>query len=183
MFLDKPGQTIRLFYADKNHDLWKNHPNSFLEKLSVGFHAHHCDLTIQSLTTYIGNWNVSLNEHFDYNQYSVDEYEYESPIKGQGRFVFKNQKSVLTDDFKRLMKGDALKLKANQLHTVYVPRDKTAAWLVYEGAEDPNYKSYCYSNENLEKFDFSEHYKPLTETEILEILDKVDFRMNDDDYL
>ena len=53
-------------------------------------------------------------------------------------------------------------LPAIQVHSVLVPRGKTAAWWVYEGAEDPNYDGMCWSDDDLSNFDFAPLYKPMS---------------------
>jgi hypothetical protein len=57
-------------------------------------------------------------------------------------------------------------LQAKELHSVQVAKTGYAVWGIIEGKEDENYESVAYSLKNLEEFDFSELYKPVTQEEI-----------------
>lgn len=50
------------------------------------------------------------------------------------------------------------------------PADKVTAWFVYEGKEDVNYSSFCFSNRNLNEIIADGLYKKPTVTEILDLL-------------
>lgn len=175
VFVNKPGQRVRLFYAECDHDLWKNHPDLYTnESMSVGFHAHHCDLTIYALSKNVFNWNVETIEGlFDYDLFGVKKYKYESHLNGQGRFKYIDNDAVVTQEYTRLNTKEVLYLPANQLHTIYVPRGERAGWFVFEGKEDPNYDSVCYSNTDLSKFEFDDYYKPMTEQDVINAINSV----------
>src|SRR4051812_43890584 len=53
----KNGRLHRVFIAECAHNLWCNTPSG--DTLSVGFHAHHCDLKIRVLAGQIGNLTLA----------------------------------------------------------------------------------------------------------------------------
>jgi len=57
----------------------------------------------------------------------------------------------------RHLKND-LSMSATDLHSIYVPRDRTAAWIVKEGAESEEGEEYTWSNDDLESFDWTGIY-------------------------
>src|ERR1700728_4215738 len=66
LLLDSPGQTIRLFIAVPGHELYLNdHDNTHI--MSVGFHPHHCNVTLSVVLGEVGNWNV-YTHNGEYNR-------------------------------------------------------------------------------------------------------------------
>lgn len=63
-----------------------------------------------------------------------------------------------------IKEGVRCAMDASQLHTIYVPKGKTAAWWVLEGAEWPEYRHICYTNNT--NFDPSYLYEEMTDAEI-----------------
>lgn len=175
MLLDSPGKTIRLYIADENHQLYRN-DTSFIFKnlpMSIGFHTHHCDLTIQCVRGKLMNWTV---EEFENGYLLMDKYLYQSHIlEGQIKFQKLNQVKLHTKAICVLGEdSNALILKSQDIHTVYCMPNEVCAWLVYEGQEDPQYQPYCYSNADLNTTTNSDLYKKPSLEEILGLLEKVD---------
>lgn len=181
MLIDTPGQRVRLFYADTNHELWRNEPTRFKEKgLAIGFHPHHCDLTLKVVQGKVLNWVVTEipNTQSTNRPLILNRYLHESAITQKGKISF----SLISRDHhfttKRLaVIGEtiAIRLGANELHTVAVPEGESAAWLVMEGREDAEYDPFCYSNTDLEKVDFSKLYQKPTTRDVIKILNRVFF--------
>lgn len=170
MFVDKPGNTVRLYYTDMAHTLWKREDL----RLSVGFHAHHCDLTLYCIKGKIENWIVKENLITPKGFLTeIKKYLYTSKIlKGETNFQDKGITYIEEIGSKYLHIHQSIRLKAQDLHTIVVPRNLTSAWFVFEGHEDPFYVPYVYTNTDLLKEDFSNLYKKFTEEEIESILIK-----------
>lgn len=176
MLLESPGKTIRMYFTDKDHEMWKNHQKAILRNtlnLSLGVHPHHCNLTFQALTPDVFNMHVYNANYKTGNEFELQEFLYHSPLKDQkGSFKYQGTRlfqGLFVDEFQV---DRPKKMLANQLHTVYVPMDKETAWLVFEGKEDPAYKPFCYSNHDLEKFDFTGMYQPMDWSEITQAIEK-----------
>lgn len=159
---DAPGAMVRLFYAGGTyHELWKNTPEMMYRGLSVGFHPHHCDLTLVPIIGRITNWIVD-NAGDDRNDIPVTKFKFDSKIRGgTGGFVKLVSEYVKTDCIETIEPGNSLTMKAQELHTVFVPRGAEAMWLVLEGPEDPNYSPVCFSNVDLENAPIDNLYKPM----------------------
>lgn len=169
MLLDSPGKTIRLYIADVEHEL-----NPFLNRvMNVGYHPHHCDLTLKIVIGNLTNITVEETDDIDYD-FDIDKYLYKSKIsKGEMRFDHVGRTDMKYIYIETLMKGDERYMKADEIHTVSVEKDKICAWLVFEGKEDPNYVPYCYSTTNL-NYENGEglYIKPGSISQIVELLNK-----------
>ncbi len=150
---------------------------TFPKMLSIAIHPHRRDILLLHVFGTVINHAFALEERHDVRpRVALDAYRYVSPIlQGTGEFtrgatvplVF-DYSTTLHDavpDWARYGGNDALRgqlfLPAKALHTVYVPRGETAAWLVEEGDPDPEYDSTCFSNDDLSRFDFSGMYEPM----------------------
>lgn len=148
----------RIFIAHPGHELWKNNL-TFEHPLSVGFHAHHCEIELVPVVGRV--WNVIAQRGRPTGRW-MSAFRYSSQIRnGKGGFTAEPE---LDANFDFAMKQIDLSwpMAAYELHTVYVPKDEPAAWFVFEGAEDPSYDPITYSNTDLEQCDFSELYKPMS---------------------
>lgn len=144
MLHDEFANRVRLFFADEDHELWLNDKSPHVHN-SVGFHAHHCDVTLVRVGGFVANvvcdgFTPSENGYFfacEYRSAIVDGFSVLKPR--EGRYDIVNMKHRFLTE-----RGDFM--KSSDLHTVWVERGKRAAWLVFEGVEDPNYKSIMYTN-------------------------------------
>ena len=171
MLLDCPGKTIRLYVADIGNELYKNEPGEG-HKLSIAFHPHHCDLTIEVLRGGLGNWIV---EHTgNVASFVINKYFYHSKIK-EDKIGFEQLRSVFlrTKAINWYGTGESFTLKATDIHTVFCDTNKVTAWLVYEGKEDPNYIPYSYSDADLENQSFEGLYTKPNKEDVLRLLDKI----------
>lgn len=156
MLIDYPGRSIRVFYATPEHTLWKNSDVALFKKssgatpMSVGFHGHRRNLTLEVISGKLTN--ISAYEN-DGSYFNLNEYEYDSKIiDDKMKFVRKRVNVGITVNPPQLLeRGQDVFLRSDRLHTVTVDRGATCSWLVYEGAEDPGYNNMCYSNDDLEK--------------------------------
>ncbi len=159
MLLDDPGRRIRLFVTDRGHAAWK-------ADAAIGFHAHHCDVTIQVIRGELEN--IILGDAQGPAEIlDLPRYEYVSPIlcgAGIGAFrrvgttVFKSRSACA-------YRRSSVAMAAREIHTVRVPRGEIAAWLVYEGKEDPGYRAHTWSTQDLERFDWTGMYQAMRESE------------------
>lgn len=169
MIDDTPEKRIRIFYASAQHELYKNFLND--NKMSVAYHPHHCDITIEVIQGTIKNQSIIDHPHGDI---SLTCYKYHSKIT-EGDCYFEE----VGDNFKfkintekniELHRGYGIFLSAQELHTIAIAKGKRAAWFVYEGEEDPMYIPYCYSNTNPNDEDMTDMYIKPTKEEVINIL-------------
>jgi hypothetical protein len=64
-------------------------------------------------------------------------------------------------------------MPAQAIHTIYVPKGERAAWFVFEGKEDREYQPMCWSNDDLEKFDFDTINQPMSVPYLETLLDSI----------
>lgn len=155
---------VRVFVARRDHELYHNHPFRTMP-LSIAVHRHHCDVTLMPIAG--EPFNVALGSSSPFAG-RLRAFRYSSPILGEGRFGAVDEtvsRSLVIDP----MSGP-LFLRADEMHTVYVPKGETAAWMVWEGDESDEYDPVVYSDAHLENFDFSGINQPMTEARLREDL-------------
>lgn len=167
MLLNAPGRTIRLFVALPGHELWHNTPEMFQRGMSVGFHPHHCELTLLCVRGAFVNWTLERGSRFE-----LLEFTYSSALRG-GAGGFKHQGSVgfATRDTRLYVPGECVYMPASQIHTIACAPGEVAAWLVFEGREDDRYDARCYSTSNLEAAPMAELYHQATEEDVQMLLE------------
>lgn len=153
-----PNMT-RAFVAHKDHELWRNLPGENI--MSVGYHAHHCNVRLVPIYGSVFNLSVMRSELRVSPKGRYREFMYQSPIRGKkGEFVSTGLRYEFSPWIHRMSKP--VEMQAKEVHTIYVPRGEEAAWYVFEGDEDPIYTPLTWSNADLEKFDFAPLYQPMT---------------------
>ncbi len=161
MLLECPGKTIRLFIAEKDHELYKN-DTGLRKPMSLGFHPHHCDLTLHCVKGEFTNIEVQESEIPLENSMPIDKYLYQSQILKE-KIGFQLVKKTWVQYYAMMPVAADYQnfyfMKANTLHTVAVQKNKFAAWLVYEGKKDKKYKPYCFSNVDLTKETYENFYQ------------------------
>jgi len=162
MLIEKPEQTIRMFYTHDNHTLWKNNTVS---DFSLAIHSHHCNITLMQL--FGRSFNIDATKVS--KGFELDTYLYQSEIL-TGKQGFTKKDKINVEFGIREVNEEGIALKADQLHTVYVPEGDKTAWIVVEGREDPNYDSLCYSNTDLTVPTLEQLYIKPSKEEILEHL-------------
>lgn len=159
MLDDKPWGRVRMFLTQEHHEMWKNLP-PFYDGMSIALHPHHCDLTLERVLGRV--YNV-VRAAFNGGgiRCELSGYKYCSQIlTGKGGFVSQQMQRNM-----RLVTSHidgVVRMRASDIHTVYVPKLMQSAWIVTEGAEDQNYKPYCWSVEDLEIAEFANLYKPMS---------------------
>lgn len=149
----------RIFIATPKHTLWRNQPG---EEFSVGFHAHHCDLKIECLHGSMRNVSPGVRAGRGFK-----EWRWESPIRGEsGRFTATGREFDVHSLGMLMRAGDEVRLRAQDLHTIFCPKARYAAWLVSEGREDPNYQPRCLTNADLQNWSPEGMYLPMVDREL-----------------
>lgn len=175
MLLDSPSKTIRLYITGENHLLYRNFPENFdKEFLSLSFHAHHCNLTIECVYGRLLNWKVK--QTMDPFGFNIDKYKYKSAIK-TGELAFDKVLSCDTlesVEYKFISEGESIEMPASAIHTVAVDKGRVSAWLVYEGLEDSKYESVCYTNGNPNQVKLEGLYQKMPLSAIEHLLKKID---------
>jgi hypothetical protein len=171
MLSECPGKTIRLFVADWNHELYHNTLAYDRSPLSMAVHPHHCPITLVCTLGFFVNQDAYIVKdclraiHFwpEFQQFIFD-----SKLKGgTGGFVpGEPEPHRYQPNTRKVSAGGSLHMTPKQLHTVYVPREERAAWFVFEGPSDPDYKPICYSNRDLTQFSPEGLYEQPEEKEI-----------------
>ncbi len=171
MLLDSPGKTIRLFIGMPNNELCKNLPEDFGNRnMSIAFHPHHCNLTLHCVKGRILNWVVRETQAGT----SVTKYKYHSKIKeGDLSFEVIGPAKLSTTKCRWINEGESSIMDAKDIHTVACDPETLSAWLVYEGIEDPNYSSFCWSNTDLNNKDITGLYLQPSKNEIIHLLKMV----------
>lgn len=174
LFIDTPDKRVRLFFADHKHELWRNDPENIISQpMSIAFHPHHCDITMHVIDGKVSNWCVCENPNKNAPGLMFGKFLYHSAIINNDDVHFEqvDETKLLNVGIRNMYKSDTKFMPATSMHTVYVPRFSRAAWFIYEGKEDPNYKPYCYSNCNPNMTISNELYKPATEFDVRTIVD------------
>lgn len=179
MLLDYPNKSIRVFYATNKHELYKNADVALEHKsdgmpMSVAFHAHRRNLTLQCIQGTLRN--VSAYEWPSaYKCCQLDKYLYTSKIleDKMGFVKVAGACRMIIKDQNKLDVNEDIFLKAEEFHTIVVDQGEACAWLVFEGQEDPSYVNECYSNQKLElETDEGLYIKP-TEKQTMELLSQI----------
>lgn len=171
MLLESPGQTIRLYCAQYGHELYKNSPLFYTNGMSVGFHPHHCNLTLHCVKGVLYNWNVTLATEQEPDAFQLRSYRYRSAISEDslkftplGTVYMKDMGSTLIET------NQSLSLNAKTIHTVYCDPFSETAWLVYEGKEDPGYSPDLYTTSHLETPTEGDLYRKPTRNQVAALL-------------
>lgn len=169
MFLESPEKTIRLFVAEEGNQLAAN---SFANPLSVAFHSHHCNVTLHCIKGQFKNITVSQKQKVTGDpQIEFKKFLYQSKItQNEIRFVPEGTEAIFLNNIETVKEGEAVHMRAKEIHTVCCPANILSAWFVYEGKEDSEYKPYCWTNTDLMNQDFSFLYKPMDKTTLVRLL-------------
>lgn len=156
MLLEAPGKTIRLYVCNPHHELWKDD--------AIAYHPHHCNLTLLCVH---GSFINDVAQFQDHPNGGYRKYLYKSKIKdNESGFDFQGFATLEMCVSRRYQEDQFVEMHASEIHTVQVARDKSAAWLVFEGREDINYKPFCWSSGDPNTKLSLELYQPMTIREI-----------------
>lgn len=172
MLIDHPGQRVRMFVARPGHDLHINHPTCGF--FTVAIHPHHCPLTLVPLFGEIyqvnayrcGSQAVGINR-------PMKLFRYESSLLGgKGTFAHVGDEPSVNITMDSLLRPRFM--KADEWHTMGV-RTECAAWMVFEGPDDPHYEPLCMNTRMPVVPDW--FYEPMSENDVADTLDFVIRRM------
>ena len=90
-------------------------------------------------------------------------------LTGKGCFVEHNICYELVDVKQNI--GTVFFMDSTQMHTVFVEQGECCAWLINEEPGIAPHNPACYSNNDLTKFKFEEHYLPMSKAEVKVALD------------
>lgn len=155
---DQPGNRIRVFVAS-----WGNE----LRKDTLAVHAHHCDLTLIPLFGNVTHHRYSDPQGPTNDPFAFELCAYSSGITGPESKLTRTGKRFSLAETNSPLK--ACRLLSADLHSVSIHNGAPAAWVVIEGAEDPDYESICYSRDPGE-FDPQGLYIPMSQAEIVDAL-------------
>jgi hypothetical protein len=186
---------IRMFIARPEHELWRNGlvgmpayglrggDIQLTKDFSIAMHRHHCDVTLQPIMGQVFNILPEVSSAGeDAPRWKMPvpmrTYRYHSPIlEGAKKGGFQ---AVDTGEITLALAGHIIDrptfMPAEQLHTIYVPRNQSAAWYVWEGKEKAKHNDIVYSNAQLENFDFSKLDLPMTEDRLQDDLALINVR-------
>lgn len=141
MLHDEPGNRMRLFYASTDHKLY-THPEDADAALAA--HPHHCDITLVHLFGIVLHTVYRFVEHADG---PASKCNYQSAITGDSGSLQATGEIgyLLPQSQNQLNLEGHVFSPAKDVHGIYVPRNREAAWLVMEGTEDPTYEPVCYT--------------------------------------
>ena len=174
--LTEEGRLRRAFIAHPGHDLGMG------STLSVGFHAHHCDVTLEVVHGAMLNINLAAGRsHLSYTSDYMElaTYEYESPILNGGKGSFTRVSKMKPHDIQTIplsTMSEPLFLTANVVHTILIPffLAETCTWVVTEGEEDPEYYPFVYTNRDLRYDTMQGLYNPMDDAEADVLIAKVE---------
>lgn len=166
------GELVRVFWANPGHELYHNHDIESPD-LRVALHPHHCDIRI---TPIFGDlMNIVVTPGFDM---FVNTWEYVSGIANSRGYFRQLPEQEGFGSIHRDVLTSPCDMTHDQVHTVFVPKGQTAAWLVEEGPTNGRANPrLCYSNSDLTKFKFGDHYTPLRDHDKVRML--MDWYKND----
>lgn len=140
----------RIFTTTCNHVLHER--NSF----PLAIHPHHVNIKITVLKGELTNVIYKLDEK---GRIELGEYVYESVIlNGKGGFKKTGVKNLTKVSEISYQVGESFYMEACEMHTVIVPENTQAAWLVEEELPTCEYLPVSYSDRNLEQWDQTDLY-------------------------
>lgn len=164
---DHGDRLTRMFYTAQTHRLLDTR-----RPMPLAIHGHRNDLTLRLLLGEMTNRRYQ----FSSAGAELDRFKFTSAIlngKKNARFehVGSSDLALLDEDYLR-NRGDFVFMRGEELHTVWVPEGMESAWLVEEGDRTETHDDSSWSNDDLTKFPFEQHYHPVTHDEVVEILTK-----------
>lgn len=174
-----PGM-VRMFIARPDHELWLNNPGGVGNSFSIALHRHRTDVTLMPVLGEIYNVETSTaNSDPLVSTVLMRSFSYVSPIlqeDGKGGFAPVDRAYLpLRLRARRLLAPTYLAAQA--LHSVYVPKNQTAAWFIFEGEPNTEYNPIVYSNNPLlTELDLSQYDQPMTSGRLREDLELIGVR-------
>lgn len=140
--LDNDGLYRRVFVADRNHHMWK--------PFEIAIHPHHVDIKITVLKGEMYNPIYEVSDSGN----EFKKFLWNSHIlNGKGGFEYLGNSFLKQVSNKKYKKGDTVTMKACELHTVVINKDKYCAWLIEEAKPSCDYFPINYSIHDLSNWD------------------------------
>lgn len=86
---------------------------------------------------------------------TMKPYKWNSHILGgdsPGGFEPVSAPAIALKNKRKLMVGDRLKMRSDEMHSVFVEKGETASWFIYESAATGSYNGVTYSNHELREW-------------------------------
>lgn len=183
--LDARGDYLtRMFVTSPNHLLWKNHCGMMTKEwhpLSVAIHPHHVDIEIYPIFGLLWNveFKVKKNKGENPNDCLLDAFKWESEIlSGNGGFKWCGEKVLQLQQHRSMMWRRKYSMRADDLHTVYVTKGQTSAWIIQEKVATGKYDGITYSNADLTQWTPEGLYQKPTKDQIVEIFKEIEIDLN-----
>jgi hypothetical protein len=160
--LDKNGFYRRIFYADHNHELWK--------PVEIAIHPHHVDIKITTLSGVLFNPVYKIDERGE----TFKKFIWNSHIlNGNGGFEHLGEERLIQASNISYMEGQSVTMQACELHTVFVEKGKTCAWLIEETKPTCDYFPINYSFKDLTNWKPDGLYEETTDEVKLKYIDQL----------
>lgn len=160
--LDDNGLYKRIFYADKNHELWKPY--------EIAIHPHHVDIKITILKGELYNPIYKVNK----DGIPFKKFLWNSHIlNGKGGFKLLGIEKLIEVSRYKYIKGQSVIMKACELHTVFVQKDTECAWMIEEAKPTCDYFPINYSQKDLENWNTEGLYIEVDNTIKDQYLDRI----------
>ena len=178
MFREHNGFGLRLYVVTDDHLIWRNQRHGIPSTPMIsGFHPHHSNLMLHCVHGEIVNKRAGLlvghNHQEDEYTQKLRRYKFDKSVEDkeiETGFVFEGFDYVRSISDITLTAGSFLSMTSKDMHTIYVDRNQTAAWFVYNGQPDPDYVPLLWSNAELHKIDNDQLYLPMSDNELVSLL-------------
>lgn len=171
LFDDASGNVLRVFVAHEDHQLWSQEP------FMVGLHPHRTKLAITVLQGNISNLVDGYKyQHMYVMSCELKKFYWHSPIVDQthiGYFADMKESREFQIYSREIGIDETCRLDAFEMHTIFVPRGKSAIWAVEELEADTHYEPITWSNDDLVKFSGRHLYRRMTPQSLGPVLAKV----------
>lgn len=139
--LNSDGFYRRIFCTDKYHELWK--------PVILAIHPHHVDIKMTILDGELFNPIYEISDRGEV----FKKFLWNSHIlNGSGGFEYIGEQSIRQVSNIKHKAGDIIKMRACDLHTVQVEKNKTCTWLIEESKPCCDYFPINYSKRDLQNW-------------------------------
>jgi hypothetical protein len=146
MLHEEPGNRVRLFYANADHEMsWSGMPQ---DPMPLAIHPHRTDIKLVGVFGQAQSIAYTTARTHGAENYRKCKFVSAIASGEQGQLVDTGEDVPLIE-LRRVSLGffGSESLYAEELHTVVVAPRGEAAWLVFEGASSRDYSPECYTNQ------------------------------------
>ncbi len=135
------GLYKRIFCAEPNHFMW--------QPIEVAIHPHHVDIKITVLDGELYNPLYGMDKAGQL----LNKFQWNSHIlNGNGGFEYLGEERLKQLSNNKHQAGDTVIMKACDLHTVQIDKNKRCVWLIEEAVPTCQYFPINYSPHDLSKW-------------------------------